>query len=509
MSMKFELKGAIIFSNRIEKAQKDIDKFILESNEKLLARGAPEGMGAKVIKWKVEKNKLQLEIYSERYVRAHDALLRLKKGLSQKLGKKYHIGARSIFIRNLNIKFRLEKKPKTKFTIPFANFIEFKNKECTLKLKNIDEEFLRKNYIDRMIRLVREKVDAQYYEGKEEYWELIWKSEPKKAVWNKDPSEEMIKLGWIKEGREKGMKGKWFYGPKATAVMRAMEKIAVEEILKPLNFQEIIEQNLVPFNIWQKTGHLEGVPSEIYYVCEPKSRDAKEWEYFKDYLKITKEVPGEELSKNVSLPICGLCYAQCPLIYWYLQGRTIADESLPALLFDRTAISARYESGGRHGIERVDEFHRIESVYIGKKEQLIELKDKMIEKYKYVFNEILELEWRIARVAPFYMLQSGEVGIEEFEKDKGTIDFEAYLPYRGERESSKWLEFQNLSIMGDKYTKAFNIKAQKGELWSGCSGIGLERWSTAFLAQKGLEPKDWPKGFREKIGKLPKGLKIL
>lgn len=510
--MQFELKGRITFSSEIEKASKDIDKFILESNDKILVKGAPVGKGAKVNKWKIQKNTLQLNISSDRYVRAHDALLRLKKGFSDRLGKKYHIGARSIFIRTLEITFRLERKPKSEFSIPFVESMEFKKKDCTMKLKNLTEEFLKKNYIDRMIHLVREKVEAQYYEGKAEFWESIWESKPKKKLWDKDPTEEMLKIGWLKQGLEKGMKGKWFYGPQVTAIMRTMEMIAIQEILNPLGFQEIIEQNIVPFDIWLKTGHMEGVPSEIYYVSEPKSRDPKDWEYFKDYLKITKEIPTDELLKNISEPSCGLCYAQCPMIYWYLSGRTIDGESLPALLYDRTANSGRYESGGRHGIERVDEFHRIETVYIGKKEQLIELKRKMIEKYKYIFNEILDLDWRIARVTPFYMQQAGVVGIEdEFEKDKGTIDFEAYLPYRGDRndKQTEWLEFQNLSIMGDKYTKSFNIKSQKDELWSGCSGIGLERWTVALLAQKGLDPYNWPDEFKNRIGKLPKGLKFL
>jgi len=80
---------------------------------------------------------------------------------------------------------------------------------------------------------------------------------------------------------------------------------------------------------------------------------------------------------------------------------------------------------------------------------------------------------------------------------------------RGGRENSKWLEFQNLSILGDKYVKAFNIKAQKGELWSGCTGIGLERWMAVFLAQKGLDPENWPEGFRKYLDKLPEGIKIL
>ena len=213
------------------------------------------------------------------------------------------------------------------------------------------------------------------------------------------------------------------------------------------------------------------------------------------------EVPEEELKKNIKPPKAGVCYAQCPNIYFSFSGKTISESSLPVLVFERTVPSDRYESGGRHGIERVDEFHRIEIVYIGTKEQLLELREKLIERYKHVFNNILELEWRMAQVTPFYMQQAGIAGHEE-ELSKGTIDFEAWLPYRGDR-SKEWLEFQNISIVGDKYTRAFNIKGQRSQLWSGCSGVGLERWVVAFLSQKGIDPEKWPPGFKKYLPQLP------
>jgi seryl-tRNA synthetase len=356
-----------------------------------------------------------------------------------------------------------------------------------------------------MINLVNEKVENQYYEGKGEFWKLIWESGEKKPIWTKDPTEEMTKLDWLKQGPTKG---KWFFRPQATAILKTMEKIAVEEVLKPLRFQEIIESNMVPFNIWLKTGHLEGMPGEFYYISEPATRDVEKWERFVDLTKITKEVPLDELKKNISTPTAGICYAQCPVIYWSFKGKTISEKSLPVLVYDNTVISGRYESGGRHGIERVDEFHRIEPIYIGTRKQLLELREKMLDRYKHVFNKIFELEWRMAWVTPWYMAQAGKLG-DSSTQDTGTIDFEAYMPYRGDRKKSEWLEFQNLSILGDKYIKAFNIKSQKSELWSGCSGIGLERWTTAFLAQKGLDPDKWPDGFRKYLKKIPEGIEFL
>ena len=113
----------------------------------------------------------------------------------------------------------------------------------------------------------------------------------------------------------------------------------------------------------------------------------------------------------------------------------------------------------------------------------------------------------MAWVTPWFMAQEGLTGLAG-QKEVGTIDFEAPLPYRGK--DGEWLEFQNLSVNGDKYPKGFNVKSQSGkDVWSGCSGIGLEMWASTFLAQKGFEQKDWPDKFTEKVGEMPKGIRFM
>ncbi|RKX94875.1 MAG: serine--tRNA ligase [Spirochaetes bacterium] len=498
--MKFNLNVCFTFSGDISSIKKELEKFLLDYSENLSQKD--ETLGFRDIK--ISKDNLCFDIVSEGVVRPHNILLNLKNNVAKEFGKQYHIGVREIKINSYNIEFDLEKKPLGKIGIPFAD-VETRDKHVTMLLKDVSDEFLQRNYIDRMITRIREKVDNQYYEGKGEFWKLIWKSDEKKPVWDKDPTEEMVRRGWLKQGPTKG---KWFYRPEATAILKTMEKIAIEEVLKPLGFKEIIESNIVPFDVWLRTGHLEGMPGEFYYVCEPATRDVEKWESFIDLTKITKEIPFDELKKNISMPVGGICYAQCPVIYWSFKGKTIAEKSLPVLVYENTVVSCRYESGGRHGIERVDEFHRIEPVYIGTRDQLLKLREKLLDRYKHVFNDIFDLEWRMAWVTPWYMQQAGKIG-GEVEQDTGTIDFEAYMPYRGDREKSEWLEFQNLSILGDKYVKAFNIKAQKSELWSGCSGIGLERWTTVFLAQKGLDPSKWPEDFRKYLDKIPEGISFV
>jgi seryl-tRNA synthetase len=128
--------------------------------------------------------------------------------------------------------------------------------------------------------------------------------------------------------------------------------------------------------------------------------------------------------------------------------------------------------------------------------------------YHRVFEDILELEWRSARVTPWFMAQEGMIGTQSgvgCGEQIGTTDYEALLPY-----NESWLEFQNVSINGDKYPKGFNVKIQSGaECWSGCSGIGLERWTAAFLAQKGLDKENWPESLARLAGEPIEVFKFL
>ena len=87
--MKFILQGEISFSKDAENAREDLKEFIKEANSELLLRGVPENQkkeGAKITSWNIEGALLKLQIDSGHRVRAHDALLRIKKPLGELLG---------------------------------------------------------------------------------------------------------------------------------------------------------------------------------------------------------------------------------------------------------------------------------------------------------------------------------------------------------------------------------------------------------------------------------------
>ncbi|NYT03054.1 MAG: serine--tRNA ligase [Methanosarcinales archaeon] len=500
--MKFHLEAGFRLSADAAKAREALAEFFAGAGE-IIQKGAPEGHGAKIESWQLAGNRIDLVVDSDRYVRAHDAVLRLRKPLSELLGKKYRIGVRGIDVSKFEIAVDSDRPIAHK--IPYVRSTSYQDGILNLELDvgegemKIGESELVNRIPDRIINLLEEKF--RDYGGKSEHWELLWESPAREPRSQKDPTEEMLRANWIKHGSSRGQ---WIYGPEGTHIFRTFEKMVLEEILRPLEYREMIFPKLDTWDVWKKSGHAQGVYPEIYFVCPPKTRDPAFWEEVMDYYKVTHEVPLELVKEKIDNPIGGMCYAQCPTFWGFLQGTTLPSDELPVKVFDRSGTSHRYESGGIHGIERVDEFHRIEIVWLGTREQVLEEAERLKECYKRIFEEILELRWRMAWVTPWFMAQEGKTGLSEMQ-GAGTVDYEALLPYSG-----NWIEFQNLSVNGEKYPRGFTVKSQKGEtLWSGCSGVGLERWASAFLAQKGLDPENWPEAFRERCGEMPRGIRFL
>ncbi|NLX50327.1 MAG: serine--tRNA ligase [Methanospirillum sp.] len=500
MQPRFSLTADLVLSREVpEAALPEIDRAVQEANTTLFRRGVPREVPdrevGRITSCTVSGPGMTITLESGGYTRAHDALFRFRKHLAGLLGR-HRIGIREIEVRDYLIELQGEIPEDLRLsTLPFVREVGIGEGRITLAL-SVSAADLENRVPDRLVRLVEEKAEAAAYGGKAEHWELLYESPKRESRFREDPTAEMIRRGWIKHALSRGQ---WIHGAQSTRLFRTFESLVVQEIIGPLGFTEMIFPKLVPWEVWMKSGHAKGVYPEIYYVSTPKTRDPAYWEEVADHFKVTGEVPVNLIRDKVDGPIGGLCYAQCPSFWPFIGGTTLANDCLPARIFDRSGTSHRYESGGIHGIERVDEFHRIELLWIGTPEQTVETADLLHERYRHLFDEVLELEWRSARVTPWFMAQEGIIGGEGTSERIGTTDYEACLPYSGD-----WLEFQNVSVNGDKYPRGFNVKVQSGgDLWSGCSGIGLERWTAAFLAQKGFDVDAWPAEIRRRFGDAP------
>ncbi|MDP3486024.1 MAG: serine--tRNA ligase [Methanobacteriaceae archaeon] len=520
--MKFILQGEITFSKDIKEAQEDIKKFIEDANSELLLKGVPEGKkeeGAQITDWEIDGSILKVTIESGHRVRAHDAILRMKKPLTQLLGQKYHMGIRKIFVPKYktiiptgkdkyDVDFDLAKK------LPQITDFKINDSEVIVEIHDMEEADLRNHIVNRILKYVTapetgtEKSDDEKnsQEAADEDkptdiltrqvtkvtpGKIIARSEKRTPLFEGDPTEESIKQGWVKKfpGR-----GQWTYAPPMVALQRALEEILLENIAIPLGFEEYLFPKLIPIPIMHKMRYLEGLPEGMYYCSAPK-RDPATFEKFKNELIISKEVPIDLLKEGLKDPGYVIAPAQCEPFYEFLSHEVVNEQELPIKAYDKSGWTYRWEAGGAKGLDRVHEFQRTELVWLGTPEQTNEIRDQTLELSHQIADK-MELEW-YTEIGddPFYLegRKVEERGIEFPDVPK----YEMRLSLPGQ---DKGVAVVSANVHGTHFIEGFSIKeARNQRIWTGCTGIGLSRWVFGFLAQKGFDTTQWPELVREKV----------
>ncbi|HML04715.1 MAG TPA: serine--tRNA ligase, partial [Methanobacterium sp.] len=401
--MKFTLKGEVTFSKDATEAEEDIKKFIDEANNEIFLKGVPEEQkqdASQIVNWNLKGEILEIEMKSGRRGRAHDALLRIKKPLTQLLGKKYRLGIRKILVNDYKIEIPTDEKVELK-DVPYVDSYEVKDDEVILEFKGLEESDLRKHIIDRVIKHVTSALATHIPEAecgpsdiltkqvnKVEAGTILQKSCMQKYFFEGDPTEEAAKLGWVKKfsGR-----GQWFYAPPLVALQRALEDIFIEKLIEKLDFDECLFPKLIPLPVMERMKYLEGLPEGMYYCSAPR-RDPITFDKFRDELVIKREVPIDLLKEGLKDPSYVLAPAQCEPFYEFLSHQVVDEKDLPIKFFDRSGWTYRWEAGGAKGLDRVHEFQRIELVWLGTPEQTEKIRDQTIDISHDIATE-MELDW--------------------------------------------------------------------------------------------------------------------
>lgn len=503
MHMRFKLEAELELSGNPEPARAAIDKLVQEANSSLLLKGAPKGSEAEACQvkaWSAEGKKLIFTLESGRFVRAHDGLVRLRKALADKVGKEFKLGVRGMKVRRYSVELEKAGVPEG-LKLPFVEKVEPAGGNNIRVIFECLESELYGNVVDRVLRRIGDKVAKLQAAGGKEVHKLLWESGKKEILYKDDPSVELEKRGWVKRYEP----GIWFFLPPYMKLYRAVLDLLTEEVARPLGFEEIGLPKLIPLRVMKKKGQLTGIPHEMFYVCPPKAREEKEFEEYADHVAVTGDLAPEKLREHLRPPEYCLPYAQCEPFYELFSQEIVDADKLPLKFFDHSGHSFRYEAGGIKGLERFNQFTRMELAWLAKPEDCAKIRDGVVERYKRLFGTLLELEVRAAEVTPVWMAHAGAAAAAKGDdKVPATIDFEAYMPYRGHREKCEWLEIGNSSVNFAKYVEWYNVKERQGrELWFGCSGQGIERILFAVLAQRGFDPENWPEALRKRVLPLP------
>jgi len=257
-----------------------------------------------------------------------------------------------------------------------------------------------------------------------------------------------VKAGWIKHG---SARGQWIYGPEPRASFRTFEQIRTGgRSSRPAGYSEMIFPKLDTWDVLEEVRHCPESIRRSTSSAQP--RPAIRLLLGKRSWTTTRSPRGCSGAgqEKIDVPIGGMCYAQCPPS-GILQGMTLPNAELPIRVFDRSGTSHRYESGGHHGIERVDEFHRIEDRVAGNsRSRLWPKRKKLKERYKHIFEDILGAALAHGLGHAWFMAQEGKIRPGRRCPERGRSITKAVLPYNG-----NWVEFQNLSVNGESIPRAF------------------------------------------------------
>jgi len=298
------------------------------------------------------------------------------------------------------------------------------------------------------------------------------------------------------------------------ALVRAIIQLLIDRIAKPLGFEEWMFPRLVPMEVYKKlTTYIEHLPDGVFYVCVPP-RDPSAFDEFKREFKLRRELRTELLKNILGEPEYIMEAIQCTAFYQFFSGEIVRLEDLPVKAYEvMGGWTWRNEAGGVEGLVRTNEFLRMEMVFLGAPDQVIELRNKVTDLTIEVLEKDLDMEWRLVAGAPFYLSpqEASKRLIDISHIDRiPTLDVEVYLPYRGSREEAEWLEITAASVHRDFYVKNFRIKEARGRgIWTGCVGHGISRWAAGFLARHGFDFDEWPGSIKSIIKRLPQPPKTI
>jgi seryl-tRNA synthetase len=503
-----KLECTLTLSKEAIKAKGSIAKFVEEANKTILLRGAPKGLegeAARIVDWKLDGRVLELKIDSGTYVRAPAAALRIKKSLGAFLGKNYGIGVRDLKARDITItipvKTELDEEVIGRIrALPVVKAAAVLDRKLNVTLNEMNEKELRRNIPDKALRLMEETIEKILKPSAAvAALPIVKQSEQKPIKFNGDPMKTGIELGWIKEFPARGQ---WIYTTPYAQLFEIIKQTLIEEVAHKQGFQPFMLPKLIPLEVMKKMpGYLDDIPEGMYYVCPPP-RDPEAFKTFKEKLKITGEIPKDELMKVLKEPEYVLAPAQCEPFWQFYYRETLNADEFPYKFYDCSGWTYRWEGGGAEGIVRLQEFQRIELSYLGTPEQIVEIRDKIVDECVRVADKILDMEWRITAATPFWA-REGKISVDIHDsKNISAYDVEIYMPYKGPRDKAEWLEVAGCFVHQTKFIDGFKIKELKGRrMWTGCSGLGLSRWVAAFLATHGFNPDDWPKALTKSFNK--------
>ncbi|MBS3122485.1 hypothetical protein J4434_06405 [Candidatus Woesearchaeota archaeon] len=269
--------------------------------------------------------------------------------------------------------------------------------------------------------------------------------------------------------------GQYIILPKGTKILNGIYALLNKYIRDSIGFEEVVLPKIAPVDTFRKAGILSKWDNYLISV-KPFSQ--------------TKGVKEEYLMDPL----------QCTAFYQFHENKIIDVSKGPRKWYDRSGPTYRNEDSDKiFPSIKQREFHRAEFMYLGTKEQVIETRETCLAQLEKLCHD-LGLRYRIVVGSGCYQLKEGEIPAPESVEEIPIKDLEIYCQGHKNKDGEPYLEVVGSSILADTMTSRFNIRGSNGEeLWSGCTGIGLNRLMYAIISTYGTEFENLPIRLQEAI----------
>jgi len=296
--------------------------------------------------------------------------------------------------------------------------------------------------------------------------------------------------GILTERREIVQEGPGFFvlGPLLSRVVdhleRRMLNVAAAMNAVPYRFPALIAPGYL-----EKVQYFKNFPHSLCFATHLRE-NLSDIQSFSD--RATVERGRVAIDGNVYAPVAAML---APTVCHHLY-LALSDSDLPAdgVVATASGHCFRFESWNMNSLERLWNFTMREIIFVGTEADVRTRLDGVRERLRSVLEEFQITYKLVTANDPFFI---GTFRDQAAYQAAFELKYEirAALPYK-----SDTVAVGSYNRHGNFFGKTLGIRLADGSpAYTGCIGIGFERFALAFVAQHGLDPSNWPPAVRAEL----------
>ena len=243
-------------------------------------------------------------------------------------------------------------------------------------------------------------------------------------------------------------------------------------LAKLVDAKDYIYPDLIDVDTLNKCNYLSQFPHQLVFASNIEKK-AKTINCFCNDIEKNCMCIKNKLDEPKLINKPTICY------HVYKQFENTIIEEPPKIITSKGRCK-RYESLNTKTLERLLDFTMREIVFIGKKEQVLEKREFLMQQVQSAISKMDIYSNIKTSYDPFFTSKYTPKALIQ-KKFKLKYELNAYLP-----DSQDELSIGSFNYHGTFFGEKFNIKLRDGSFaHTACIGFGLERFTYAYLNQKG------------------------